>query len=371
MLANLLGLRLILWAGPVPLPTSHALLSAIEQLEVERSADDTGGFQLTLRAEKSAGGEFDLLRNPQLAVGSRVVIGVMMGALPQWLCDGVITHRELQPSAEPGQSRFTVTGRDVSMLLDRADVVMSYPGCPDSVIATMILARYLAFGLIPAVSVTPDVPLPTERIPLQRETDLRCLRRLAQDNNFVFYVEPMGFGKNLAYFGPDTRLSVPLTPLRVDMGARSNVTALSVRQDGSQATWVEGRSFPPGSPLAVPVMGAPYVAVPPLAAVPTFASKLRFDRDLSARSVSRAFVAASAMQARSVSSSVEATGTLDTVRYGSILKPRSLIGVTGAGYSFDGYYVVSKVRHQIGKGAYSQSFTLSREGIGSVTPVVM
>ena len=134
---------------------------------------------------------------------------------------------------------------------------------------------------------------------------------------------------------------------------------------------VEGRSFPTGSPLAVPVMGAPYVAVPPLAAVPTFASKLRFDRDLSARSVSRAFVAASAMQARSVSSSVEATGTLDTVRYGSILKPRSLIGVTGAGYSFDGYYVVSKVRHQIGKGAYSQSFTLSREGIGSVTPVVM
>lgn len=74
---------------------------------------------------------------------------------------------------------------------------------------------------------------------------------------------------------------------------------------------------------------------------------------------------------KGVSSSVEATGTLDTVRYGSILKPRSLIGVTGAGYSFDGYYVVSKVRHQIGKGAYSQSFTLSREGIGSVTPVVM
>lgn len=371
MLANLLGLRLIVWAGPVPLPTSYALLSAIEQIEVERNADDTGGFQLTLRAEKSVGGEFDLLLNPQLAVGSRVVIGVMMGALPQWLCDGVITHRELQPSPEPGQSRFTVTGRDVSMLMDRADVVMSYPGCPDSVIATTILARYLAFGLIPMVSVTLDVPLPTERIPLQRETDLQCLLRLAKDNNFVFYVEPLGFGKNLAYFGPDKRLSVPLSPLRVDMGARSNVTSLSVRQDGSQATWVEGRSFPTGSPLAMPVIGLPYLPVPPLAAIPTIASRVRFDPDLSARSVPRALAAASAMQARSVSSSVQATGTLDTVRYGAILKPRSLIGVTGAGYSFDGYYFISKVRHQIGKGTYSQSFTLSREGIGSVTPVVM
>ena len=79
MLANLLGVRLIVWAGPVPVPTSSALLQAIESLEVERSADEQGGFQITLRAEKSVGGEYDLLINPQLAVGSRVVIGVLSG----------------------------------------------------------------------------------------------------------------------------------------------------------------------------------------------------------------------------------------------------------------------------------------------------
>jgi hypothetical protein len=175
VLANLLGVRLIVWAGPVPVPTSSALLQAIESLEVERSADEQGGFQITLRAEKSVGGEYDLLINPQLAVGSRVVIGVLMGVVPEWLCDGVITHRELLPSDKPGQSRLRYHGRDLSSLLDLVDVVMSYPGCPDSVIATTILARYAAFGVVPAVSVTTDVPLPLERIPLQRETDLKCL----------------------------------------------------------------------------------------------------------------------------------------------------------------------------------------------------
>lgn len=371
MLANLLGVRLIVWAGPVPVPTSHALLAAIEKLEVERSADDIGGFQITLRAEKSGGGEFDLLLSPQLAVGSRVVIGVLMGAVPEWLCDGVITHRELQPSDKPGQSRLTVTGQDISTLLDRVDVVLSYPGCPDSVIATTILARYLATGVIPAVCGTTDIPLPTERIPLQRETDLKCLRRLAKDNNFIFYIEPLGYGRSLAYFGPDTRLSLPLSPLRVDMGTQSNVESLSVRQDGSRAEIVEGRSFPTGSPIAIPVLGLPAIPIPPLAAIPTIPTRFRFDPNLTARSVPRAFVAATAMQAASSSSVVLATGALDTIRYGSILRPRRLIGVVGAGYSFDGYYAVSSVRHQISREKYSQNFTLTREGIGSLTPMVL
>lgn len=371
MLANLLGVRLIVWAGPVPVPTSSALLQAIESLEVERSADEQGGFQITLRAEKSIGGEYDLLINPQLAVGSRVVIGVLMGVVPEWLCDGVITHRELLPSDKPGQSRLTVTGRDLSSLLDLVDVVMSYPGCPDSVIALTILARYAAFGVVPAVSVTTDVPLPLERIPLQRETDLKCLRRLAKDNGYVFYIQPLGYGSNLAYFGPDTRLSLPLTPLRVDMGTQSNVSSLTVRQDGARPEIVEGRSYPTGSPVAVPVFGLPSIPIPPLAAIPTLPMRWRFDSDLTARSVPRALLAATAMQASAASTVVEASGTLDTVQYGSIMHPRRLIGVVGAGYSFDGYYSVSKVRHQIAREKYSQQFTLHREGIGSLTPTVL
>jgi hypothetical protein len=369
--ANQLGVRLVLWAGIVPAPVPQSVLEAIEKLEIERSGDDVGGFQLTLRAEKTVGVEFDLLRSPQLLVGSRVVIGVLMGVTPEWLLDGVITHRELLPSDKPGSSRLCLTGRDLSAVMDRMDVVMSYPGCSDSVIAAAILVRYAPYGVVPQVSPTVDVPLPTERVPLQHETDLRCLRRLARDNNYVFFIEPLGFGASRAYFGPDLRFALPLSPLRVDMGARSNVDALTFKQDGDRAEFVEGRAYPPGFPVAVPIVGLPLPPVPPLAAIPTLPLHYRFDGSLTARSIPRALLAATGAQARANHRAVECEGTVDTVRYGSVMQPRRLVGVQGAGYSFDGYYSVSKVRHELSRHKYTQKFSLVREGVGSLTPAVM
>lgn len=371
MQANQLGVRLVLWAGVVPAPVPQSALEAIEKLEVERSGDDVGGFQLTLRAEKTVGVEFDAVRSPQLWVGSRILIGVLMGVSPEWLLDGVITHRELLPGDKPGTGRLVLTGRDLSSVMDRMDVVMSYPGCTDSVIAAAILVKYAAYGVVPQVSPTVDVPLPTERVPLQHETDLRCLRRLARDNNYVFFVEPMGFGANRAYFGPDIRLALPLSPLRVDMGARSNVDSLTFKQDGDRAEFVEGRAYAPGLPVALPIFGLPLPPVPPLAAIPTLPLHWRYDSSLTSRSVPRALLAATGTQARKNHRAVECEGTVDTVRYGSIMQPRRLVGVQGAGYSFDGYYSVSKVSHELSRFKYTQKFSLVREGIGSLTPAVM
>ena len=63
-------------------------------------------------------------------------------------------------------------------------------------------------------------------------------------------------------------------------------------------------------------------------------------------------------------------GQLDAARYEVILQPRGLVGLRGAGYSYDGLYYVQSVTHNIRKGAYTQNFTLTREGLGSITPVV-
>ena len=69
---------------------------------------------------------------------------------------------------------------------------------------------------------------------------------------------------------------------------------------------------------------------------------------------------------------ITATGELDALRYGQILRPRSLVDLRGAGASFDGTYYVKSVTHKIDiqKGEYKQSFTLTREGKGALTPFV-
>ena len=77
---------------------------------------------------------------------------------------------------------------------------------------------------------------------------------------------------------------------------------------------------------------------------------------------------AEAMQA---ADAVSATGKLDVARYGTILRARGMVGVRGAGLAYDGVYYVKSVTHDIKAGEYMQSFTLTRNGLVSLTPVVL
>ena len=47
-----------------------------------------------------------------------------------------------------------------------------------------------------------------------------------------------------------------------------------------------------------------------------------------------------------------------------------LVGVRGVGLAYDGLYYVKSVTHSIKPGEYKQSFTLARNGLVSITPVV-
>ena len=55
---------------------------------------------------------------------------------------------------------------------------------------------------------------------------------------------------------------------------------------------------------------------------------------------------------------------------GTVLKPRKLVGVRGAGLAYDGLYYVKSVTHKIKAGEYKQSFELSRNGLISTLPRV-
>ena len=57
---------------------------------------------------------------------------------------------------------------------------------------------------------------------------------------------------------------------------------------------------------------------------------------------------------------IHGQGTLDVLRYGSILPARTIVQVQGAGITYDGEYFVSSVTHTIKPGSYKQSFTLQR-----------
>jgi hypothetical protein len=76
-------------------------------------------------------------------------------------------------------------------------------------------------------------------------------------------------------------------------------------------------------------------------------------------------------EASRTSDAVFATGSLNVLRYGRILKARQLVGVRGAGPAFDGLYYVKSVTHSIKRGEYKQSFELARNGLLSTVPKVV
>ena len=73
-------------------------------------------------------------------------------------------------------------------------------------------------------------------------------------------------------------------------------------------------------------------------------------------------------KASETANAVTGTGSLNVVKYGHVLKARSLVGVRGIGEAFNGVYYVKSVTHHIKAGEYTQNFTLTRNGLVSTLP---
>lgn len=368
MLESVLGIRVLLWTGnPVPTP-SPSLLQPLRSLEVRNDVDSDDGFQLTFALTKDAFGSHDVVGT--LAPGTRVWIGAVVGIVPEALIDGVVERHDLSAGARPGETTLTVTGTTVSSLLDLEEKDQPHANQPDFVIVTKVLASYPELGLVPVVTPTTDVPIELQRTPHQRETDLALIRRLADTNGFVFYTQPLTFGVNQAYWGPQLRAGVPQRAITRGMGSHANCGDLSFSLDSLAPEGATGTFVEPITKLKVPVPPLPSLRLPPLSSSPAPARRTTRLRETgNAGPIQTAL--ASAAAATRAPEAVTGTGTLDTARYGGVLRARGLVGVRGAGLEYDGFYYVTHVTHSISRGSWTQGFGLSREGTGTLTPVVV
>lgn len=381
MLSTLLGTRLTLWLGPgVPIPAPLPVTEALRNVEVTQVTAGRDGFQLTFSLPR---GPFDivdysLLANPLLRPFSRVIVQVWSGPVPQVLIDGVITHHQIAPEDTGSGATLTVTGEDLRVLMDLREIPMIYPQMTPEARVFLILAKYAVFiGGAPIVipARIPDVPLLIDRIPSQAGTDLAYVQRLAEDHGYVFYLEPTPVPMvNLAYWGPENRLSIPQPALSVNLGPQTNVSSLNFRYDALQPETVLGVMQERRTRAPLPVVTVTGLK-PPLAMLPATAIQAPYVRSVQPQGYSKldapqAFARAQALTDRAADA-VTAEGELDMLRYGSILRARRIVGVRGAGALLDGFYYVSKVTHKIQPGSYTQHFTLTREGLGAVSPVVM
>jgi hypothetical protein len=371
------GVYLTLLIGPaVPLPAPRAVADAVTSVEVSVGLDRTG-FQVSFGISKNSpllttmlpAGYFD-------PVITRVIIVATVNGIPHVLSDGMITQQQVAPSDAPGQSTLTITGEDLSVMMDLVEMpFMRFPAMPDAAQVALILAKYAVLGVAPIVipPIFTEAPLPTDKVPTQTGTDLAYVRKLASDHGYTFYVEPgPAPGTNIAYWGPDIRTPIPQPALNVNMDAHTNVESLNFTFDGLAKKVTVLTVLDPVTekiPIPVPVPNISLLR-PPLGAKLPVPWKVEFYQYGTKLSVTEALARGLAISFTS-SDAVSASGTLNVVRYGRLLKARQLVGVRGAGIAYDGLYYVSSVTHSIKRGEFKQSFSLSRDGLVSLAPKVV
>lgn len=380
---SLSNVRLSLLVGRVvPRPAPRLLMNALESVQVNESAGSPQGFTLTFRAERdpAASKDYALLNSPLLKPGSRVVISVTLNARPRVLMDGIITQHQLVPSGGAGGTSLTVTGEDLSVLMDMTELAIPHPPLPHEAIVLLILAKYAAFGVVPLVipSLKSWTTNPLDQTPFQQGTDRDYLDELAGHHGYTFGIRPGPLPlMSIAYWGPPdairriSRICPPQEPLTVDMGPASNVDSINFSNNALAPEQVYGLVADPDVPFPMPVLTMFSTRIPPLSSRPAlianqpFVKKVRMN--YKGHDIIEAWAKAQDRTDKSTEKVVTASGSLDALRYGDLLTAPGIVGLRGAGYSYDGYYYVQSVSHTINRKEYKQSFNLAREGTGSLT----
>jgi len=249
--------------------------------------------------------------------------------------------------------------------------LIPYPAMPAEARIALMLAKYAMYGIVPKVlpSVLLDVPNPLSLIPGHQGTDLQYIKMLAHRVGYTFYIEPGPKpGMNIAYWGPEIRVGPPQAALIVNSDAQNTVDSISFSFDGFAKTLFVILIQEPNSklPLPIPVPDVNPIS-PPLGSHMPFPLRIQPLTGLGKFTPVQAALVGLAKTAKSADV-ISGSGSLDVLRYGRLLRARSLVEVRGAGLPFDGQHFVKSVTHSIKVGEYKQNFTLSRNAFFPFLP---
>ena len=190
---------------------------------------------------------------------TRVIIAVTVNGSVEVLMDGIITKQDITPDSKAGKSMLTITGLDLTALMDFIDLTgIPYPGLPEFLIVEAILAKYAVLGVIPLAlpASIPNFENPLDNFVKQQGTDYRFVLALAQLTGAVFYLDPGPKpGASLAYWGPDiSKMFGGVQPaLSIDFDGTTNIDSLSFSYDGTLATQYFVTIVEPNTKIPIPI----------------------------------------------------------------------------------------------------------------------
>lgn len=166
------------------LPGGQGVLATASQVEVYERWGAATSFRLTLNLAQQES-DFPLISSDEVAPGTKVTITVGGAPGGEVLTRGIITGQAAHFEHGSTASSLTVIGFDECVLMDRVSKGKVWADGTDSNAVQVVLGEY---GFTPDVESTNAGHTENKHSLVQRETDLRFVRRLARRNGYLFWL---------------------------------------------------------------------------------------------------------------------------------------------------------------------------------------
>lgn len=340
---------------------ADADLANASQVEVYESV----GAPTTYRIKYDlsiAEGDIPLLVDGRLDPGSELSVLVPVEDVEYCLVKGPVHGQAVRLEHGGARSSLEVRGSDTTVVMDREAKTVLWTNSTDSDAVSTILSPY---GYTPDIEATSSTHEEKKHALVQRDSDLRFVRRLARRNGYLFWVTSDSKGVETAHFRSPPLEGEAEAELVINLDSPS-IDSIDIEWDVERPTSVVAAQVDLNNKKEID--GS--VSESGLAALGTVALA---DITGDTRSVQLASPADDSgdLQARGEALLTEAgwflrattRTSLETI--GKLVRSHTLVEVKGAGSRHSGAYFVTSVRHTLDATAHRMDIELVRNGWGS------
>jgi phage protein D len=340
-------------------PAPDLFLSLID-MEIEEDHRMAASFRIKIAISRQDDGLWAFLDDERIKPWAKFTISANLSDEEVEIITGFVTQIKPHLAADANGSYIEIWGMDPSCLMSLEEKIKAWPNMSDSDIATQIFSEY---SLAPEVDSTEVIHDEAVATIIQRETDIQFLKRLARRNGFECVVSgETGFFRKpqldadplpvlAAHFGPETTL--------ISFDAKLNVlrpTKVEMHQIDTVGKQIEDSAIEAGEQEQLGRDRAESMAAPD---------------GLIARTFVRHAVATGLPEMENLCRAlfdeaewfIEATGEVESMLYGTVLKTKSVVPIKGVGELFSGNYYITHVKHRFSPDKYTQHFTSRRNAM--------
>lgn len=341
-------------------------LSEASSVEVYERMGEPTRFRLSYALSISEG-DLPLLKDSRIEAGAELAVVVPIEGQDQVLVRGPVCGQRIQLVHGGSESWVEVEGRDLSIAMNREMRAEIYSGVSASDVVRTILDRY---GLQPDVEDTDGQFTEEKHALVQRDTDLRFVRRLAQRCGFQFWVTASADGTATAHFRrpkldgePAALLKINsdapnLAQLNLDWDVERPTTAVATQLSLNDKSDIDGQVA--RSPLG-PLGAQGLLDITGDTRTVQIVAPVDEAGDLKGRGEG-ALIDWGWFIRATCETSLRALGKQSGV--GKLLRAHSVVELQGAGSRHSGRYYVCGVRHEISASGHIMKLELIRNGWG-------